>query len=303
MKKLIGLSFVVFTTIAANAETRYQFWTISVPGSAPHATLPLGINNQDVIAGYYLDNKAFVWHGFTYDANKKVWVYPIDYPDANGTFATSINDSGELAGYFAGLSSTTEGMLDFGGAFSFELVPCPFFVSIQTNGVNNAGYTAGGCQQDALVGSGSLSWVWAQGNAVIFGCPTNGVSSTANAINNKGQVVGWYAVGSVVGGYLANYNGSCVTEVHFPGTAYTNLTGINDDGWAIGTGSSPNSPDVGFFYNTSSGQFTAITPPSGAVNGVAAMGLNNSGSWVGWYFDENNNAVAFYATPPLVFHP
>jgi hypothetical protein len=71
MKKLVAVAFVVLTAAAASAATRYQFVTITVPGSVPYSTIPMGINNEYMIAGYYQDSATFGWHGFTYNLKKR----------------------------------------------------------------------------------------------------------------------------------------------------------------------------------------------------------------------------------------
>jgi len=60
------------------------------------------INNKGEVTGYYLDADSF-WHSYVRDASGNITVF--DDPDAttaagNGTFAWTINDRGEVGGYY-----------------------------------------------------------------------------------------------------------------------------------------------------------------------------------------------------------
>jgi len=298
MKKLIATALVVLTAVAASAATRYQFVTIAVPGSAPYSTIPMGINNEYMIAGYYQDSATLGWHGFTYNLKKRAWVYPIDYPGGapGATWATSINDSGVVGGFYfpvAGLPYTLS-FTDSAGDFSQLDVPCADGgLNNRLNGINNTGFTVGNC----FVGSQSYSWAWALGNPGVFTCPATAATSGAAAINNDGQVVGWYTSSPTQGGaYVAGYS-NCGYAVSYPGARITELTGVNDSGEAIGWAAPANGYDHGFFYNISSATFTKIASPAAAVNGLVTAGMNNSNWFVGWYIDSNGNNNGYFARP------
>ena len=298
MKKLVAVAFAVLTAAAASAATRYQFLTITVPGSVPYSTIPMGINNEYAIAGYYQDSATFGWHGFTYNLKKRTWVYPIDYPAGapGATWATSINDSGVVGGFYqpvAGLPYTLS-FTDAAGVFSQLDVPCADGgLDNRLAGINNTGFTVGNC----FVGAQSYSWVWALGNPGVFTCPATALTSGAAAINNNGQVVGWYTTSPTQGGaYVAGY-GNCGYAVNYPGAIDTELTGVNDSGEAIGWAAAANAVDHGFFYTISSGKFAKIAPPAAAVNGLVTAGMNNSNWFVGWYIDNNYNNNGYFARP------
>lgn len=210
-------------------------------------------------------------HGFTYNVKKRTWVYPIDDPTApapGATWVWGINDSGVLAGFYAIPASTaTMGMLDQAGVFTDVFMDCIGIgtnINTQVGGINNEGYTAGSCQTVGFSGPQIFSWVWALGDPTIFRCPANAFNSSARAINTGGLVVGSFTYGAADGGYVARY-GNCFETVNYPGATNTELTGVNDSGTAIGWAFTTNY--FGFFYDTSSGQFTAITGPAAAKLG------------------------------------
>jgi hypothetical protein len=303
MKKLLEAALVILTAAAANALTLHEFLPITVPGSVPYTTIPTGINNKYVIAGYYQDSATMGWHGFTYNLNKRTWAYPIDDPNApapGATWINAINDSGVVGGYYTLPSSTsTWGMLDSAGVFTDVFMDCIGIgtnINAQVGGIDNVGYTAGSCQTVGFSGPQSLSWVWALGQPAIFTCPANAFNSFANAINNLGQVVGTYTIGNSQGGYVATY-GNCVGAVDYAGATFTDLTGINDSGTAIGWALGTSSFAFGFFYDTANGQFTAIAGPAAAKYGWYTGGMNNSGWFVGYYVDKNGNNNGFVSRP------
>jgi hypothetical protein len=49
MKRFVEAVLIVFTAVAASAQRRYQFPTMTAPGSVPCTTIPTGINNENVI--------------------------------------------------------------------------------------------------------------------------------------------------------------------------------------------------------------------------------------------------------------
>jgi len=161
MKKIVAVAFVILTAAAASAATRYEVLTITVPGSAPYTTLPMAINNEEVIVGYYQDSANLGWHGFTYNEKKRTWVYPIDFPGGapGATWGTAINDSGVVGGYYqpvAGIQDTFS-FTDSAGIFSISNVAClDGGLNDSLAGINNTGFTVGYC----FVGSQSYSWVW-----------------------------------------------------------------------------------------------------------------------------------------------
>lgn len=301
MKKLIEVVLVILSAAVAHAATGFDFVTIAVPVAAPYTTYPTGINNNQVIVGYYEDKIGY-WHGFTYNTEKHTWVYPINDPNAPmpySTYATAINDSGVVAGYYtAGLHqgyNVTFGFTETSGVFSDVIVPCGSQLTTQIAGINNVGFTVGSCTISGLGASQMFSWVWALGDPTVFECPANELNSAASAINNNGQVVGWYLSSSNQnGGYVSGY-GNCGYAVSYPGVVSSLLTGLDDYGTAIGWASPSNAAAFGFFYDISTAQFTRIKSPAAAKFGLITGGMNNNGSFVGYYVDQNGHNNAFVA--------
>jgi hypothetical protein len=195
------------------------------------------------------------------------WTFTtIDDPAAitgtNGTVAQGINDPGQVVGYLSD-STGTHGFSKTGSSFTTLNYP---------------------------------------------GAP---LSTFAEGINNKGDVVGWY------NGDVAGYNNPTPGNHGFlySGGVYT---AINDPSATVNTyAQSINNKDqiVGFYENVAStgaqifhgflyrgGQYITLDDPSsnsnnignGPVFGTVAMGINNKGNIVGYYyFDNSDRAKGF----------
>jgi probable HAF family extracellular repeat protein len=111
----------------------------------------------------------------------------------------------------------------------------------------------------------------------IFPAPT---VHFAYGINNSGQIVGDYLVGSRYRGFLYT-GGSFTTIPDIPGGFTVGAQGINDSGQIVG-GYEGSSSRRSFLYT--GGSFTRINVP-GATEAPIANGINDSGQIVGTYSD------------------
>jgi hypothetical protein len=94
--------------------------TFDVPGAGPqgigcYSDCSIGLNDWGAVTGYYLDANN-VYHGFVRSATGKVTSF--DAPGANttpgaysGTFPVSINDQGEITGYYLDANNVNHGFL------------------------------------------------------------------------------------------------------------------------------------------------------------------------------------------------
>ena len=115
--------------------------------------------------------------------------------------------------------------------------------------------------------------------------PAYRINTIPTAINNRGEIVGWYAERDVIGplhGFLLS-NGN-FTTIDFPGSHLTEPRGINDKSQIVGKYDSANNN-----FLLSEGSFTALPNFPGA-NGTVAYGINDRGQIVGSYSD----AIGFH---------
>jgi hypothetical protein len=164
----------------------------------PQADQALGINNNNVAAGFYVDGNG-VTHGYTYDLAKSTYTL-IKISGATAVAATGINDSDEICGFYTTKKGGTVGFVRnaSGGVVTHFRVPGS--TTTQLLGLNNAGAAVGFYVDTNNVTHG-LYYIPATGVWTQVDDP-NGVGGTVvNGINNKGQLVGFYtdAAGNVHG--------------------------------------------------------------------------------------------------------
>lgn len=91
----VALLFVAFAAAAqTSVSIAYEYAPIAFPGA--RVTSVTGINNSNVIAGFYFDPQSIV-HGFVYSGGKYT---AVNFPDATVTEVMGMNDSGDLVGMY-----------------------------------------------------------------------------------------------------------------------------------------------------------------------------------------------------------
>ena len=92
--RVLCLSVVILVFAGITNSRAQDFITFDIPGSVPGNTLANGINNREMISGYYADT--YGWHGFL--LTKKQELTTFDVPGAAGTYAFGLNDKSEVVG-------------------------------------------------------------------------------------------------------------------------------------------------------------------------------------------------------------
>ena len=123
-------------------------------------------------------------------------------------------------------------------------------------------------------------------------------------INSGGLISGYFgsgAAGHPNKGYLLAppYGQVDYKNENFPGSAQTQVTGLNDNGTTVGFLSDtnigpPNDDNVGFFEHN--GVFRRVVNPNTPAGGVPInqlLGVNNSGIAVGFYNDAAGNSHGY----------
>ena len=158
----------------------------------------------------------------------------------------------------------------------------------------------------AACGLGFLS---GSAEATTYGFVTrdNAADPTFNqllGINSSGLISGYFgsgAGGHPNKGYLLAppYGQVDYNNENFPGSAQTQVTGLNDNGTTVGFFSDtnigpPNDNNIGFFEQN--GLFRRVVNPSTPAGGVPInqlLGVNNSGIAVGFYNDATGNSHGY----------
>jgi hypothetical protein len=267
----------------------------------------LGINNHGIIAGYF-------GSGAAGHPNKGYALVPPfarrdflneNFPGAAQTQVIGINDHGVTVGFWSTQNTASMANNNFGfywqnGRFHNVNFPVSDNASPPVNqllGVNNNGIAVGFYTNNGGVNRGyeynirthRFSRVEIPGRGL-------GPSLTAAAINDHGDVAGFYNKTSTrVDAFFKLHSGR-FTTLAFPGAAMTQAFGVNDSGEVAGsytTGTGNAAVTHGFTWQA--GTYASFDIPG--VSSTTVNGINDEGDLVGFYTDAKGNTNGFLALP------
>jgi hypothetical protein len=301
------------TAAAASANASpaisYHFQTLNNNADSTFNQL-LGINDDDVIAGYFGSgaqghpNKGYeLWTPSTYRNE--------NFPSSVQTQVTGLNDEGVTVGFFSTMNTASMTNNNFGfyasnGSYHEVNFPTGDNASPQADqllGVNDHGiavgfYTNGQGSSRGYeynIKTGQFTRVLPPG--FTNGTSLSSPSLTATAINNHGDVAGFYnKTSSQVDAFLL-HNGQFIT-LAVPGASMTQAFGVNDSdevvgAYTVGTGNSAQTH--GFTWRSGHG-FTTVDDPHG-IGTTTINGVNDHGDLVGFYTDSVGNTDGMLVQP------
>jgi probable HAF family extracellular repeat protein len=168
-------------------------------------------------------------------------------------------------------------------------------------GINNRGQTAGAYLVDGPTTRGFLRNRSGDYTSFDAAAGAPDVLTQAYKLNDRGTIVGTYAVGSIddpesaeFHGFLRNPNGA-VTTVDVPGASATYAGGINDRGAVVGSYADSDGKGHGFLLDR--GMVTPIDPPDAdedaPVGQTLAFDINDRNRIVGVYPDSQGTYHGF----------
>jgi PEP-CTERM motif len=289
------------------AQAGYTFQDIINP-SDPTFNQELGINTAGEIAGYF-------GSGMAGHPNKGYTTVPPyssftneNFPGSVQTQVTGINDVGTTVGFWSnsnlgvGMDSNF-GFVDQGGTFTNVNNPNtattpPVFN--QLLGVNNSNIAVGFYTDAAGVTHG---YTYTIGSLTPFSAPINdpnagaatGQGTTAAAINNKGEIAGFYVDSAgVTHGFVDN--GGTFLTIDPTGSEGTMLLGLNDSGYAVGTYVDSTGVMHGLLYDLNNDTFQNVDDPFG-IGTTTINGINDLNQLVGFYVNGNDDTIGLIANP------
>lgn len=262
----------------------------------------LGINNRGQIAGYLGSgaqghpNKGYVLilsRNGSHFANE-------NFPGAKQTQVTGLNDAGVTVGFYSTQNTASQMNNNFGfyawaGHFHAVSFPSAHRSAPPVNqllGVN-----------DREVAVGFYTDRQGRNHGYTYNIRTrqfrrvkirDGVSTTAAAINNRGDVAG-FRTGRLgqTKAFLRRANGH-LTVLHYPGASATMAFGVNDAREVVGTytkGTGDNARTFGFTWSMRRG-WHSVSDPMGKGT-TTVNGVNDLGDLVGFYTDARGNTDGF----------
>jgi len=262
------------------------------------------INNRDAIAGFYVDAKNRMVHGFVRHANGEIGSF--DVPEGgigrrHETIPRSINSAGTVTGYYSDASSDFNGFVrgSDGSIVAFNVAG-----SIRTGpeSINDAGAIAGWEQDASGILHGFLRAP--DGSVTTFDAPGTGTvpgrSTYPAAIDGAGVIVGSYTDANTVShGFLRAVDGTITTfDDTRAGSKYgegTQASAVNERGEIVGTYS--NGVDAGSFLRRPDGALKAIRVPGAAISTVYSGAINGAGAVVGICWDAGSRPQGFLLVP------
>ena len=287
-------------SLASSARTTsYSFQTLNNNRDVTFNQL-LGINDFGVIAGYFGSGAAgHPNQGYLLTPSHTQYINE-NFPGSAQTQVTGLNNRGVTVGFWSGMNNANmvndnHGFVDVNGHFRTADFPTGDAAAPpvdQLLGVND---------NDVAVGF----FVDAQGNnhgyeyniaTRRFSTVTeSGVTSlTAAAINNRGDVAGFYSNGGTTDSFIKFGNRTFIS-LAFPGASATTALGVSNGDEVVGFYTDAANNMHGFTWQAGRG-FATVDDPHGAGT-TTINGVNDFGQLVGFYVDAAGNTDGFLATP------
>lgn len=249
-----------------------------VPGSI--GTVVLGINNSNIITGWY-ETPDFAVHGFFGSLDGEYQTF--DYPSGQTT-PFAINDDG----YISGEGAPTDGRI----GDEFIRAPDGAFTTVRKDGVALDGSARGFKGKTNFVGD---YWTFDDngigtdhgylGNKgkwqadVVLPLDTN--RTAARDIDSKGRIAGYFSdpdVGGLNRGFVLD--GDTLQVVAYPDdrATFTILEGMNDRGLVVGSWGGGSILESAFVFDIKKQKYKSINVPliSNSNISVDAGGINNA---------------------------
>ncbi len=279
-----------FTRDAAGVLT-----IIDAPGAGTatgQGTYTAGVSNGGQIAGSYADSGGRE-HGFWLGPSGRFVIF--DAPDSDETFASGINDSGQVSGfyYYDGFPAGPFGFIwtDGSPALTFEPANTLYLYSAR---INSYGEVAGYFEN--TLGKSRLYYRDANGNITTFSPSPGPVSGDiyVAAINDSGTIVGYFNYqNGAAQGFVRE--GSSITQVSIAGAVTTWVLGVNASGTLVGYYTDTNGAYHGFIQDRL-GNVTLIDishAGTGVNQGTFAASINASGEVAGYFIGSLGNVHGF----------
>jgi hypothetical protein len=186
----LGMNDANFGFVREPTGTNFTYISATDPlvSSVPTVDQALGINNNNIVAGFYNDANGNT-HGYTYSLATAAYT-PVSINGATSTAATGINDNNVISGFYVTPKGATFGFTRnaSGGVVTHFKVPGTNFT--QLLGINNEGVAVGFYMQHGV--PHGLYYTPATGAWTPVNDPSGSMGTVVNGINNKNQLVGFY---------------------------------------------------------------------------------------------------------------
>ncbi len=252
--------------------------TVRVPGQV--RTYAQSINARGYIVGYYDNGKI---HGFFRNSFDRQYI-TLDVPGSgNQTYATSINDAGQIAGVYFDASGIEHGfILDRGGNYTTIDVAGGILV---TNAILSQNGEVAGTYEDArYIPHGYVRDTL--GNVTSFDVVSGG-GTYVWGINASGEITG------VAGDVFVRDASGNITTFGVAGLNAGDVIGIADDGNVYGRSRTRTGAAAQGWKHTAAGAFNYFEDPNAGSKGSQPTCVSGNAKVAGFYWDGQNNLIEF----------
>ena len=289
---------------AAAGHVSYAFRTLDDNADLTFNQL-LGINDNGLVAGYFGSgaqghpNMGYLLDGTSYTEE--------NFPGSVQTQVTGLNNNGVTVGFWSGMN-TANMMNDNSGFYAvdgqnFHTVNFPVSDPAsppvdQLLGVNDHDVAVGFYTDAKGNNHGYEYGIDDRSFTRVLDPADPGASLTAAAINDRGDVAGFYTGGNGQTDAFLKTAGGQFTSLAYPGASATSAFGVNGSDEVAGTytdGKGNSATTHGFTWQAGRG-FASVDDPQGP-GATTINGVNDHGDLVGFYTDAKGNTDGFTATP------
>ena len=265
-------------TIAQAASADELIFVPPVTGAG--LMMALGINDSNVITGYYFDS-AGKEHGFVGTIDGQYTSF--DSNDGSEIVPLAIDNNGEISGY------TTTSVQAPCASIPFLRSPGGNITTVMKGKKTMIGLAAGFGRGGEFVGS------YCDKNGTALGyIGRNGKYKSTLTLGDEPMVTLAYAINKdmdIAGAELNQFGengflllGGVFQQIFYPNSTFTMLTGLNDNGLAAGTARTQPQGTLSFVLDTKTGDFKTIP-----ISGFSSGSINSKGFVV--LTDSVNNLV------------
>jgi probable HAF family extracellular repeat protein len=309
--KAILLLAMLAAPLVAQADVRYGITPIGLPGS-----MPAGINNSGEVVGYFTSGGAM--HAFLYSGTGYVDLGTLG---GGSSRAYGINDAGFVVGASANAAGDTHAFIyangsmtdigTLGGSYSsaaainnhgqiagasdgaaFLYTPGTGMRSLgalsddgtsRAQGINDAGVVVGG----SIVGSGPLpqfhAFMYTSGGGMTDLGPMNSSFSVGQAINERGDIVGWLNAGPDLD-HAFLYSAGVMTDLGTLSGFGTSLAyDINNAGQIVGSSEVANRESRAILYEDGAmADLDMLVDPASGWTIQSAYAINDQQQIAAW---------------------
>jgi uncharacterized membrane protein len=282
------LGIVSFESTAATTE--YRVTQVDFPDSV--TTAIYAINDLRHVVGSERDS-AGLHHAFTGTAHDLRRIDFAALGSVRESWAYSINQRGDIAGYYTDANNTPHGYLRHAEGY-FELVTYPNSVNSEAYGVNDWGNVIGVYNVDA---NGNGRAFFKRGGSYQPADVPGAQFTYPLSINDWNDIAGEYVTSANTAGfgYLRHENGA-VRSYSAPGAApeQTFFISINNEEQILG-GYFDDAGNLHNFVKTLHTYKPFELPPELNSTYTVVQTLNDRGDVVGYYFDSEDAIHGFIA--------